>query len=127
MSTPIDATAPASVPSENAFPDPLATSPAVVPTDPTNNYAAAPGPRCFACDGYHGSVNVGMLCLQLALRGSRNLVGKAEMALGMVNAAARNGAWIEGPERDALSRVQSIVDAYLEDTHVHELSTRKGA
>jgi hypothetical protein len=58
--------------------DPLATSPAVVPTDPTNRYDA---PLCFACSGFHSSVTQGLLCLQLTLRANRRRVGDLEATL----------------------------------------------
>ena len=61
--------------------DPLATYPAVVPTDPTNKYDAPPGPSCFACGGYHCSVNQGLLCLQLSLRETRRTLATAREAV----------------------------------------------
>lgn len=73
--------------------DPLATSPAVVPTDPTNKYDAPHGPSCFACGGYHGSVNQATLCLQLTLRATRRRVGDLEATLRDVDYQLREIYW----------------------------------
>jgi hypothetical protein len=50
-------------------------------TDPTNDYRVKPPAPCFACDGVHGSVNHGFLCMQLALRASRRRVADLEATL----------------------------------------------
>jgi hypothetical protein len=83
--------------------DPLATSPAVVPTDPTNKYCAPHGPyhdsyesltpSCFACGGYHSSVNQATLCLQLTLRATRRRVGDLEATLRDVDYQLREIYW----------------------------------
>lgn len=98
--------------------DPLATSPAVVPTDPTNKYDAPPGPSCFACGGYHGSVNQGMLCLQLTLRATRRRVGDLEATLRDVDHeiatglhASRYPAGHDMTAREAIAKALGTVDA----------------
>ena len=89
--------------------DPLATSPAVVPTDPTNRYDAPPGPSCFACSGYHGSVTQGLLCLQLALRANRRRVGDLEATLRDVDDDVYVGQYDRA--REAIAKALGTVDA----------------
>lgn len=89
--------------------DPLATSPAVVPTDPTNKYDAPPGPSCFACSGYHGSVNQGLLCLQLALRANRRRVGDLEATLRDVDHEIATGH--DMAAREAIAKALGTVGA----------------
>lgn len=93
----------------NAPIDPLATSPAVVPTDPTNRYDAPPGPSCFACSGYHGSVTQGLLCLQLALRANRRRVGDLEATLRDVDNEIATGH--DMTAREAIAKALGTVDA----------------
>lgn len=89
--------------------DPLATSPAVVPTDPTNRYDAPPGPSCFACSGYHGSVTQGLLCVQLALRANRRRVGDLEATLRDVDHEIATGH--DMTAREAIAKALGTVDA----------------
>jgi hypothetical protein len=58
--------------------DPLSTSPAVVPTDETNDYRVKPDPPCYACGGRHGSVNLSVLCLQLHLRQAHTAIARLQ-------------------------------------------------
>ena len=50
-------------------------------SNPIDPLATSPGPSCFACGGYHCSVNQGLLCLQLSLRETRRTLATAREAV----------------------------------------------